>query len=93
MGRILDVTGLRLDKQPVDHRAPDFGKHIQVDAEPDERKKIHGFGGGEQPAILENAKRATDLVEQLAGVGFQQLGAGVEFVLDDRVEHAGKPLD
>jgi len=31
-----DVAGLRLDQQPVDHRAPGLRKHGKIDAEPHE---------------------------------------------------------
>src|ERR1019366_8153931 len=80
-------------QEAVDHAALRVGKHAEVDAEPDEREQIHRLAGAEYVAVLQDAKGATDLVEDLVGIGLQQLLPGVQLMLDDRVQHAAEAFD
>jgi hypothetical protein len=89
---VLEVSGLRFDKEAVDGGAISIGENAQVDAEPDKRKQVHRFARIKQVAILHDAVSAPDFVEQFAGISFEEFFAGVEFVLDDGLENAGEAL-
>jgi hypothetical protein len=91
--RVLEVPGLRLDEEAVDHRAVHVGKHAEIGAEPQQRQEVHRLARAEQVAVLEDAVGAPDLVEHLARIAFEQLGPGVQLVLDDGFKHAAQALD
>ena len=44
---VLEVAGLRLDEEPVDHGAVGVREDAQVDAEPDERKQVDRLAGAQ----------------------------------------------
>src|SRR5262245_57734203 len=57
-GVMLDVARLTFDKETVDHRALRIREDPEVDAEADEREKIHRFARVEQVAVLQDAVSA-----------------------------------
>ena len=89
---VLEVSGLRFDKESVDGGAIGIGENTEVDTETDEREQVHRFAGIDQVAILHDAVSASDFIEQFAGIGLEEFFAGVEFVLDDGLENAGEAL-
>src|SRR4051812_22308937 len=90
---MLQMAGLRFDEQPIDHGTIPVRERRQIHAEANEREQIHRLARAEHMAVLENAVGATDLVEELAGIGLEELFPRVELVLDDRLEHGAETLD
>src|SRR5438128_2452066 len=88
--RVLEMPRLRLDQQAIDDRTIAVGERAKVHAQPDQRKQVHRLAGCEQVAVLQDAVGAADFVEQLARIGFEQLFARVELMLDDRLQYGAE---
>src|SRR5690606_25077482 len=80
---MLEVPRLRFDKESVDHASVPIWKRAEIDAQANEREQVHCLARTEEVAVLEDAVSSPDFVEQLAGVRFEQLFAGVELVFDN----------
>jgi len=92
LGRNVATTG-RLDEEAIDDATVRIREGAEVHTEPNQGQEIHRLARAEHVAVLQDAVGAADFVEQLAGIGFEELLARVELVLHDRLQHRAEALD